>query len=191
MAGRGDEANDTRREVEDRFIEVWGEISGLWGVNKSVGRVHAVLYLHSGELDIDTIAERLQISHGNASTSIRDLMAWGVVRRVHKPGDRKTYFEAEQDPWTWFHTTIRERRRREIVPVMERMHEAAGFAEGAAKVAKGGEKAELAELHKRIEKFADFAHEFIDLIDAFLAMGHGKMAKAFRMMAKLLPRGRE
>ncbi|MBK8207645.1 MAG: hypothetical protein IPK87_12790 [Planctomycetes bacterium] len=183
-------ASETRAEVEDRFIEVWGEISGMWGVNKSVGRVHALLYLHSGKLDIDSIAQRLQISHGNASTSIRDLMAWGVVKRVHKPGDRKTFFEAEQDPWTWFHTTIRERRRREVVPVMERLHEAAGFAEGAAKGTKGPERKELEDLQRQVARFADFAHEFVDLIDAFLGMGHGRMAKAFRMLAKLMPKDR-
>jgi DNA-binding transcriptional regulator GbsR (MarR family) len=184
------ESIETRSEVEDRFIEVWGDISALWGVNKSVGRVQALLYLAAEPLDIDSIAARLQISHGNASTSIRDLMAWGVIRRVHKPGDRKTRFEAEQDPWTWFHTTINERRRREIVPVMERLHEAAGFAEGAAKGSKGGERKQLEELQERIVKFSSFAHEFIDLIDAFLGMGHGKMAKAFRMLAKLMPKGR-
>jgi DNA-binding transcriptional regulator GbsR (MarR family) len=181
---------NTRHEVEDRFIEVWGEISALWGVNKSVGRVQVLLYLAAEPMDIDSIAARLQISHGNASTSIRDLMAWGVIRRVHKAGDRKTFFEAEQDPWTWFHTTIRERRRREVVPVMERLHEAAGFAEGAAKGTKGGERKELEDLQQRITRFAGFAHEFVDLIDAFLAMGHGRMAKAFRMLAKLMPKGR-
>jgi DNA-binding transcriptional regulator GbsR (MarR family) len=187
----GEAQHETQREVEDRFIEVWGDISTLWGVNKSVGRVQALLYLSREPLDIDSIAERLQISHGNASTSIKDLLAWGVIRRVHKPADRKTFFEAEQDPWTWFHTTIRERRRREVVPVMERLHEAAGFAQGVAKGTKGPERKELDELQQRIGRFADFAHEFVDLIDAFLGMGHGKMAKAFRMLAKLMPKGRE
>lgn len=184
------ETDNPRREVEDRFIEVWGEISALWGVNKSVGRVQALLYLAAEPLDIEAIGARLQISHGNTSTSIRDLMGWGVVRRVHKPGDRRTYFEAELDPWTWFHTTIRERRRREVVPVMERLHAAAGFAEGASKAAKGPEKKEFAELHARIQRFASFAHEFVDLIDAFLALGHGRMGKFFRGLARLLPRGR-
>jgi len=181
---------DTRREVEDRFIEVWGEISALWGVNKSVGRVQAFLYLSAEPQDIETIGARLQISHGNTSTSIRDLMGWGVVSRVHKPGDRKQYFEAEQDPWTWFHTTIRERRRREVVPVMERLHAAAGFAEGITRAAKGPEKKELADLHARMQRFDRFAHEFVDLIDAFLALGHGRMGKFFRGLARLLPRGK-
>ncbi len=183
-----DNNRNTQREVEDRFIEVWGDISALWGVNKSVGRVHALLYLSGEPLDIDTVAERLQISHGNASTSIRDLLSWGTIRKIHKPGDRKTFYEAEQDPWTWFHVTIRERRRREVVPVMERLHEAAGFAEGAGKGARGAEKKQLMETHGKIEKFAEFAHEFVDLIDIFLAIGHGRMSKVFRTAAKLMPK---
>jgi HTH-type transcriptional regulator, glycine betaine synthesis regulator len=185
------DTHETRREVEDRFIEVWGDIAALWGVNKSVGRVQALLYLSPEPLDIEAIGERLQISHGNCSTSVRDLLAWGVIRRVHKPGDRRTYFEAEQDPWTWFHTTIRERRRREVVPVMERLHAAAGFAEGAAKAARGPERKQLEQLQGRIERFALFNHEFVELIDAFLAVGHGRLAKVLRTAARLVPRRRE
>jgi DNA-binding transcriptional regulator GbsR (MarR family) len=78
-----DHDDNTRREIEDRFIEVWGEISALWGVNKSVGRIQALLYLAAEPLDIEFIGQRLQISHGNTSTSIRDLLGWGVIRRVH------------------------------------------------------------------------------------------------------------
>ena len=32
-------------EVEDRFISHWGEISARCGVNRSVGRIHALLFL--------------------------------------------------------------------------------------------------------------------------------------------------
>ena len=99
-------------EVEDRFISLWGDISALWGVNRSVGRIHALLFLSRQPLDMETITERLQISHGNCSTSIRDLLAWNSIRRVHVSGERRVLYESEQDPWTWFHACIRERRRR-------------------------------------------------------------------------------
>lgn len=191
MNAASDEPQDiTRREVEDRFIEVWGEISQLWGVNRSVGRIHALLYASGEPLDIEAIGDRLQISHGNVSTSIRDLLSWGVLRRVHLPGDRKTYFESEKDPWTWFHTTVRERRRREVVPVMERLAAAAGFAEAAARASRGQDRKVLQELHVRMERFAAFAHEFVELIDVFLAVGHGRLAKALRAVARLLPKER-
>jgi HTH-type transcriptional regulator, glycine betaine synthesis regulator len=188
MARRRDKTATARRDIEDAFIEHWGEIAALWGVNKSVGRVQALLYLSEQPLEIPAVTERLQISHGNASTSIRELIGWGVVRRVHKPGERQAYFEAESDPWTWFHTTIRERRRREVAPVFERLSEIADTANQAARAARANERAELAELHRRINTFAEFSEEFIRLIDLFLVLGAGRFSKVLRAASKLAPK---
>ena len=41
--------------------------------------------------------------------NLRDLINWGIVRRVHRKGDRKEYFESESDVWDMFTTIIRER----------------------------------------------------------------------------------
>ena len=168
----------TTDDVRDQFIQAWGEIASLWGVPRSVGRVQALLYLEGRPLAIDEMRERLGISHGNASTSLRDLVAWGVVRRLHPPGERKVAYEAEQDPWTWFVQCIRERRRREVVPVMEALDAVAADAHEAP-----------ADVRERIERFAAFSHEFVDLIDAFLAVGEGKMRTLLLQAAKLVPKG--
>ena len=174
-------------EVEDRFISLWGDISALWGVNRSVGRIHALLFLSRQPLDMETITERLQISHGNCSTSIRDLLAWNSIRRVHVSGERRVLYESEQDPWTWFHACIRERRRREVVPVIDQLHEISDHAKTTADVA---DAKDLKAAHERIARFTKFMDEFKDLIDAFLAVGAGPMGKALRMAAKVLPKGK-
>lgn len=180
-------------EVEDRFISLWGDISALWGVNRSVGRIHALLFLSRQPLDMETITERLQISHGNCSTSIRDLLAWNSIRRVHVPGERRVLYESEQDPWTWFHACIRERRRREVVPVIDQLHEISDHAKTTAEVAdakRSADAKDLKQAHERIARFTKFMDEFKDLIDAFLAVGAGPMGKALRMAAKVLPKGK-
>ena len=41
------------------------------------------------------------------------------VRKVVYPGDRKEYFMAEKDVWKMFCTVARERKRREVEPVLE------------------------------------------------------------------------
>lgn len=177
-------------QVEDQFIENWGDISGLWGVNRTIGRIQALLFISPEPLDMEFIGQRLQISHGNASGSIRDLLAWGVIRKVHVAGERRTMYEAEQDPWTWFHTCIRERRRREVVPVLESLTQTQDAARAATKAAKGQTKKEMQVTQERIEKFTAFTEEFVGLMDSFLAVGAGPMGKALRTVAKLIPKSR-
>ena len=179
-----------QRDVEDRFIESWGQIAALWGVNRSIGRIHALLYLSPEPMHSETITKRLQISHGNCSTSLRELLSWGVLRRVHRPGERKAYYESEQDPWTWFHATIRERRRREVAPVMVELDSVAAFAGKSLRAARGAKKAELKQTYARIERFHKFVGEFDQLIGAFLTVGAGPMGKALRTVAKLVPKRR-
>ena len=182
------EAERERRDLEDRFIACWGEISSLWGVNRSIGRIHALLFLSPEPLDAETITARLGISHGNGSTSLNSLLGWGVIRRVHLPGERRARFEAEKEPWEWFHTCTRERRRREIRPVVDALHSVRDLAARSAADAPG--RGDLAETRDRIASFVAFMDEFVDLIDVFLALGHGRMGKTLRGLARLAPKGR-
>lgn len=110
-------------EAQDRFIDSWGQMASAWGISRTMGEVHALLFILGRELSADEVMDRLSISRGNASMSLRSLVEWGVVRRVHKRGERKEYFEAEQDVWTLAKQVIRERIRREILPLLTTLHE--------------------------------------------------------------------
>lgn len=176
------------RETENRFIEVWGDISSLWGVSRSLGQIQALLYLSPKPLSLEGVSKRLSLSHGATSMGLRDLLAWGVIRRVHLPAERKVHFEAEQDPWTWFHRCIAERRRREVIPVMESLHAVARAAKEAEKTAKSGDRERAKLTADRIERFTKFNEEFIDLMDVFLAVGAGTMGKTLRVLAKVVPK---
>ena len=63
--------------------------------------------------------ERLNISRGNASMSLRALCDWGIIRRLHKRGERREYFESLSDVWEMFSIIAAERKRREMDPVLE------------------------------------------------------------------------
>jgi DNA-binding transcriptional regulator GbsR (MarR family) len=105
-----------------QFVEAWGAMGALWGVNRSVARVHALLMATEGPLSLDEIAERLRISKGNASMSLRELRTFGVVRQVEAPGDRRDFYVTEPDVWTMFFRILRERKRREFDPALEAIH---------------------------------------------------------------------
>jgi DNA-binding transcriptional regulator GbsR (MarR family) len=101
------------------FVEAWGAMGSLWGINRSVARVHALLMASEEPISLDEIAERLRISKGNASMSLRELRTFGVVRQVEVPADRRDFYVTEPDVWTMFFRILRERKRREFDPAVE------------------------------------------------------------------------
>ncbi len=102
----------------DGFIDAWGAMGSLWGINRSVARVHALLMASEAPLSLDEIADRLRMSKGNASMSLRDLRNFGVVRPAQVPGDRRDFYVTEPDVWTMFFRILHERKRREFDPAL-------------------------------------------------------------------------
>ncbi|MEZ6234310.1 MAG: ArsR family transcriptional regulator [Phycisphaerales bacterium] len=127
---------DRLRAIQDQFIASWGQMGGVWGISRTMAEVHALLYITAQPACTDDIMERLQISRGNASMSLRALVDWGVVARTHKRGDRKEYFVAEQDVWAMFRAIVRERMKREVDPLLANLYEIRESAPGG----KGGTK---------------------------------------------------
>lgn len=113
----------TLTAAQDQFVAAWGKMGAAWGISRTMAEVHALLYITGQPLNTDDVMERLQISRGNASMSIRALLDWGIVQRSHKRGDRKEYFVAEQDVWTMFRAIVRERMKREIDPTLAALYE--------------------------------------------------------------------
>jgi DNA-binding transcriptional regulator GbsR (MarR family) len=78
-----------------------------------------LLYISAREWNADELRKTLGVSRGNVSMNLRELLNWGVVRKVHRPGDRREYFRAEGDVWVLFRRILRERKRRELDPTLE------------------------------------------------------------------------
>jgi DNA-binding transcriptional regulator GbsR (MarR family) len=110
-------------DAQDQFVQAWGQLGPSWGISRTLAEVHALLYIAGRPMNTDEVMDRLHISRGNASMSLRSLLEWGLISRVHKRGDRKEYFSAEQDAWTIARLIIRERLRREILPTLTTLHD--------------------------------------------------------------------
>jgi DNA-binding transcriptional regulator GbsR (MarR family) len=104
--------------VAQRFVLHWGEMGTRWGINRTVAQVHALLFLAEKPLPAEEIAETLGIARSNASTSLRDLQNWGIVKIVHLAGDRRDHFESMKDVYAMFRVIARERKKREIDPTI-------------------------------------------------------------------------
>jgi DNA-binding transcriptional regulator GbsR (MarR family) len=107
------------RVAQDLFIRRWGEMGQTWGINRTMAEIHALLYITAQPLCTDDVMDRLHISRGNASMSLRALCDWGIIRRLHKRGERREYFESLSDVWEMFSIIAAERKRREMDPVLE------------------------------------------------------------------------
>ncbi|MCW3162542.1 GbsR/MarR family transcriptional regulator [Chryseobacterium oryctis] len=110
-------------EAKEKYIQTWGTFATNWGINRTMAQVHALLLASDKPLSTDEVMEGLEISRGNANMNLRALMDWGIVRKEFVKGDRKEYFVAEKDVWYLFKQITKERRKREIEPVISFLEE--------------------------------------------------------------------
>ncbi|WP_294221466.1 MULTISPECIES: GbsR/MarR family transcriptional regulator [Chryseobacterium] len=113
----------TLSEAKEKYIQTWGTFATNWGINRTMAQVHALLIASEKPLSTDEVMQQLEISRGNANMNLRALMDWGIVRKELVKGDRKEYFVAEKDVWFLFKQITKERRKREIEPVISFLEE--------------------------------------------------------------------
>lgn len=107
------------QEAKEKFISTWGSLGTLWGINKAMAQIQALLFISTTALSMEDIMDELQISRGNTSMNLRQLMDWGIVTKELIPGERKEYFTTEKDVQELARIIAKERSRREIQPVVK------------------------------------------------------------------------
>jgi DNA-binding transcriptional regulator GbsR (MarR family) len=116
-------------EAKLKFIADWGRFGTNWGINRTMAQIHALLLVSPDPLNAEEIMDELNISRGNANMNVRELMDWGLVQKVIKPGERKEFFSAEKDIWIAARQIIKERKKRELdqmLPVLKELSEVEG-----------------------------------------------------------------
>lgn len=106
-------------EAKQQFISSWGAFGTHWGINRTMAQIHALLLVTPDPLTQDDIMEQLNISRGNTNMNIRELINWGLVERVLLTGERKEYFSAEKDIWKVVRQIVKERKKRELEPMLK------------------------------------------------------------------------
>jgi len=165
----------TRNALESAknlFVRRWGEMGATWGISRTMAEVHALLYLATEPMCTDQVMEDLAISRGSASMNLRELEHWGLIQRLHQRGDRKEYFAAEQDVWQMFETIMRERRRREVLPIMETIERCMAMIADGSKGSPGKSDPATSAYRK---KYADIL-EFCEMMNTLFNL----MSKAGR-----------
>jgi DNA-binding transcriptional regulator GbsR (MarR family) len=106
-------------EAKQQFIGSWGAFGTQWGINRTMAQIHALLLVSAHPITQDEIMSELSISRGNVNMNIRELVGWGLVDRVIISGERKEFFTAEKDIWKVATKIIKERKKRELDPMIK------------------------------------------------------------------------
>ena len=178
------EITDTTGTALTRFVLHWGDLGGRWGVNRSIGQIHAMLYVAAKPLTAEEIADSLGIARSNVSTSLRELQGWGLVRRVPIQGERRDHFEAETDVWEIAARIIAGRKSREIDPALSTLRACVAEAEA--------DPAVDATARKRLRAMLDFTETMDGWYAQMLRVPRPKLLMLVRLGAKvvsLLPGG--
>ncbi|MEK7487492.1 MAG: hypothetical protein AABZ60_24450 [Planctomycetota bacterium] len=107
----------------DIACDALGNIIEFWGFKKVMGRMWTLLYLSEEAMPADEIANKLNISTGLTSMTIKDLLRWGVIRRSMKKEGRKELYESETNIWTMLIKVIRERELFQLLQTIEGLKE--------------------------------------------------------------------
>ena len=91
-----------------------------------MAQVHALLLVSTKPMSAEDIMETLQISRGNVNMNVRALIDWGIVQKEFVVGERKEFFIAIKDIWELFKQIAKERKKREIEPVIKILNELQG-----------------------------------------------------------------
>ncbi len=147
-------------DAKQQFINSWGAFGTQWGINRTMAQIHALLLVTPGNLTQDDIMEQLSISRGNVNMNIRDLIGWGLVERVIVSGERKEYFTADKDIWKVATQIIKERKKRELDPMMKLL----GQLENIDGDKKDRDVKQFTDVIKDIKKLGNNADKVLDLM---------------------------
>ncbi|WP_299364725.1 MarR family transcriptional regulator [Winogradskyella sp.] len=137
-------------EAKEKFISTWGSLGTLWGINKAMAQIQALLFISTKPLSMEDIMEELKISRGNTSMNLRQLIDWGIVTKVLVSGERREFFTTEKDVQELARTIAKERSRREIKPVIKVLEEVSSIKDDGTKNTK-----ELIKQTKALKELTD------------------------------------
>jgi DNA-binding transcriptional regulator GbsR (MarR family) len=180
MKTTGAELNRKLDGIEQQFVDLWRRMSSLWGISPTMAEIHGLLYITGAALSMDDIMARLLISRGNVSMNLSKLVEWGLVRRVHKRGDRRDYYESLSDVWEMFTLVAAQRKRREIDPILNTLRDC-GEQLSAEKLGSGGDDPRAVERRRRVSDLLSL----LSLVDS-LAQRFFESHRGLRAAVELL-----
>lgn len=146
------------KEAKHKYIQAWGTLGSSWGINRAMAQIHALLLVSTEPLSAEDVMNELQMSRGNVNMNLRALMDWGIVEKEHKVGERKEFFFAGKDVWELARQVSKERRRREIEPILKVLEQVQSVT---------GDSKDIKQFKKVTGDLKDFSLKVDSVLDKF------------------------
>ena len=172
------------RTSQDLFIRRWGEMGQTWGINRTMAEIHALLYITAQPQCTDDVMERLNISRGNASMSLRALCDWGIIRRLHKRGERREYFESLGDVWEMFSIIAAERKRREMDPVLETIKQCQRMLDESSLGKSAAKQPAVIATRQRLQGMEEFMEVTNKIFQQFITNARSGLTRVVKVLLK-------
>jgi DNA-binding transcriptional regulator GbsR (MarR family) len=90
----------TLSPAESDFVEQLGLVAESAGLTRITGRIWALLIVSEEALAPAEIATLLQVSRASISVGLKTLESLELLHTRTRPGDRQSYFEMREQPYT-------------------------------------------------------------------------------------------
>ena len=172
------------REAQDTFIRRWGEMGATWGLNRTQAEIFGLLFCVGQPQCTDDVMERLNISRGNASMSLRALCDWGIIRRLHKRGERREFFESLGDVWEMFSIIAAERKRREMDPVLETIRQCQQMLDESHLGKSAAKREDVQATRQRLAGMEEFMQVTNKIFQQFIGNARSGLTRVVKVLLK-------
>ena len=94
-------ANQVEQKAQERvtqeFVALLSILFEGTGLRRSTGEIMGLLFAQETPLSLSQIGAELNLSKATVSVGVRELLGYGVVRRVWEPGSRGDLYRLEED----------------------------------------------------------------------------------------------
>ncbi len=150
---------DQTETPEELISEAASDIFARFGMRKVLGKVWSTLYLSPEPMDADQLREALDVSTGNLSMALNELMELGLIRRDTMPSQRKFFYSAETEMWNLITTIFRERERPRFMASIEKLSRAEAMLEE-----RDGDSFAV----EQVRHLTELGNFVVDILDAFM-----------------------
>jgi len=104
---------------QQEFVQKWRELGVAWGIPPAMAAIHGLLMTQEHPMVTDEVMSFLSLSRGSAHTQLQALVEWGLVYPIKTLGSRQVRYVAERDSWQMMSCIARQRKKRELDPLLE------------------------------------------------------------------------
>lgn len=159
-------AKAKREEAIGLVTEAAGYLFEHWDYRPVVGRVWALLILSPMRMDAEEIQTTLGISSGATSMSLKALQDLELVYRELSTGKRRFFYTAESDYWVIATRIYRERERKRLKAVLEKIKIAEAVLEKLS--LENDETTDMAYQIEQVRRLSAMGEFVIGLLDAVM-----------------------